>query len=162
MDASQTQANIIADLHEHQRSVMASLDYYSGRANKQQIREYAKNFRSSGEIPEGSIYHHFTAIEDADLAEKVGQEPVGRGGSADVYELLPLGQTVAPDCREDGSISADGVKNLIDRVNEHGETIQSLEEDVTDMKDSYEEIQDSLAIVKAHLDVNENDDESET
>jgi hypothetical protein len=161
MDASQTQEDIIVNLHEHQRSVMAALDYYDGRANKQQIREFAKNFRSSGEIPEGSIYHHFTAVEDAELAEKVGQEPVGRGGSADVYELLPLGQTVAPDCREKGSISADGVKNLIDRVNEHGETIQSLEADVTEMKDSYEEIQHSLSVVKAHLGVDEDKSEQQ-
>lgn len=153
MDGSQTQGDIIADLHDHQQSIMAALDYYDGRANKQQIREFVKNFRSSGEIPEGSIYHHFTAVEDAQLAEQVGQEPVGRGGSADVYELLPLGQTIASDCREDGSINADGVKDLIDRVNEHGETIQSLEEDVTEMKDSYEQIQESLTVVRAHLDI---------
>jgi DNA-binding PadR family transcriptional regulator len=158
MSGPKTYDEVVEEMYGNRESLIKALHFFNGEANTRELREH-------GEIPKGSIYDVLDRMVDWDVIEKVGQEPIGRGGQADVFQFTDLGQAIREAVVADGSMTVDEIENLsemVDRlsgmvetisekVETHNEIITEHGEAIDDLHEDYEEIQESLGMVEEYI-----------
>jgi predicted MarR family transcription regulator len=107
--------------------ILDGLRFYDGESNAKQLRRY-------GDIPSG-IYH-FGELEKQGLIESVGEEYVGRGGTATTYQLTDRGQEVADELA-DSPVEA---TQLLERVERQEQEIEELQSELDRLGELYNEV----------------------
>lgn len=143
MDETQTITEIVDEIGSKKASVLRSLRFFEGSANARQIRRV-------GEIPSGSMHHHTSSLIDRGLISHIGEEHVGKGGEAKVYELTAVGEEVAEEVAE-RKVSLDEMDRLMDEVEEYEHRIDRLqssheetEEEIARLREQFDQIQETL------------------
>lgn len=155
MSRSKTYDELLEEMYGNRESLIKALHFFNGEANTRELREH-------GGIPKGSIYDLLDRMVDWNVIEEVGQEPIGRGGQADVFQFTDLGRAISEPVVGENSMTVDEVENLsemVDRLSEmvatisekvetHDEIIKEHGETIDDLHEDYEEIQESLGMVE--------------
>lgn len=151
MNGPKTYDELLDEMYGNREALVEALHFFNGEANTRELRE-------QGGIPRGSMYELVCRMVDWDVIEQVGQEPVGRGGQADVYQFTDLGRAICEAVVSDDSMTVDEVKklskqveNLSEMVNTlhesietHREIIKDHEEDLDELDDDYEQLQEEI------------------
>lgn len=152
MDGTKTFDELIdEEIYGHRESLIEALHFFNGAASLHKIRKH-------GEIPKGSIYDLKDRMVDWDVIEMVDTEPVGRGGTSDVYQFTDLGRAICEAIVSDDSMTVDEVKNLSQQVENLSEMVESIseniethreiikdhEEDLDELDEDYEEIKEEI------------------
>lgn len=151
MDGAKTYDELLDEMYGNREALVKALHFFNGEAN-------TKELRKRGGIPRGSMYELVCRMEDWDVIEQVGKEPVGRGGQADVFQFTDLGRAICEAIVSDDSMTVDEVKDLSkqvehlsemvesisENINTHREIIKDHEEDLDELDDDYEEIKEEI------------------
>jgi molybdopterin converting factor small subunit len=114
--------------------IIHGVQFYGGEAHTQQLRGYSN-------IPSGR--YHFHKLEDQDIIEKVGEEHIGQGGAATVYQLTDFGHEVA-DALDESPNRGTTVTELEDKIEEQSEEIQELQERYNTVIDYIEKLENQI------------------
>lgn len=152
MDETKTFDELLdKEIYGHRESLIEALHFFNGEASLHKIRKH-------GEIPQGSIYNLKDRMVDWDVIEMVDTEPVGRGGTSDVYQFTDLGRAICEATVADDSMTVDEVKTLSQQVENLSEMVESIsenieahreiikdhEEDLDELDEDYEEIKEEI------------------
>lgn len=158
MDETQTITEIASEITGKKSSVLRSLRFFEGEANSRQIRRV-------GDIPAGSMNYHTSSLIDRGLISHIGEEHVGKGGTAKVYELTAIGEEVAEEVAE-REVSLDEMDRLLDEVDEYEVRLDRLqssheetESEIEDLREQFSQIQETLGKVLDYFE--DESDESE-
>jgi hypothetical protein len=136
MSAPDTYDDVLDEMYGNREALVQALHFFNGEANRQEIRKH-------GDIPKGSMHDLCTTMEEWDVIEHVGKEPVGRGGRADVYQFTDLGRAISEPVVDDST--------TVDEVVEHEERIDELEDQIESLKEMYSEMSTVLDALKNDL-----------
>ena len=117
--------------------IIHGIQFYGGEAHTQQLREYSN-------IPSGR--YHFHKLEDQEIIERIGEEHIGQGGAATVYQLTDLGHEVADalDGPSDATVTITKLAEQIDEMETKLETLQQRYNAVADLAEGNKDEIDSL------------------
>lgn len=153
MGEQPTESEIEEEIYGRKKDILESLRFYGGR-------ETVSAIKSESGCPEGSVHHHLRQLEETQLVRRDGEEPIGSGGTSDAYRLTSRGSNIIENLTE-RTATADDVEDLIDQIEQHGDAIERHGETIDDLQESHDEILESLEVVKAHLGIDEDDDDEE-
>lgn len=146
MDETQTLSEIASEITGKKASVLRSLRFFEGSANARQIRRV-------GDIPAGSMHHHTSSLIDRGLIHHIGEEHVGKGGEAKLYELTATGEEVAEEVAE-REVSLEEMDRLMDEVEEYEHRMDRLqssheetEAEIERLREQFDQIQETLGKV---------------
>ncbi len=114
--------------------IIYGIQFFGGQAHTQQIRRY-------GDIPSGR--YHFHKLENQEIIEKVGEEHIGQGGAATVYQLTDFGHEIA-DALDGPSHRAATITELEDKIEEQAEEIADLQQRYNAVHDYVEDLENRL------------------
>jgi hypothetical protein len=116
--SSATFEEVIEQTRGPRARVLDGLRFYDDEAHAQQLRRY-------GDIPSGR--YHFNKLQEQGMIEKTGEEHVGRGGTATVYQLTEFGREIT---------------DALDSSSGEAETINQLQDDIEELQQRYNDIAD--------------------
>lgn len=146
MSNPETYDELLKHMYGNRKELVNALHFYNGEANTQELR-------NRGDIPRGSIYDLITKLSDWNVIEQVGQEPVGRGGPADVYQFTDLGRAISQEVVESGSTTVDDVETLEEELQAHREMLQEHSEALDELKAKYDEdVEKLIETVQGYID----------
>lgn len=151
MSDPETYDELLKEMYGNREALVQALHFFNGEANRQRIRKH-------GDIPKGSMQDLIEKMTEWDVIEHVGQEPVGRGGPADVYQFTDLGRAISEPVVDDDSVTVDDVETLEEELQTHREAIEEHSESIDDLQQKYEdEVQELIDTVQGFIDDEEND-----
>jgi len=131
---SETIEKLINQTRGPRADIIHGVQFYGGEAHTQQLRGYSN-------IPSGR--YHFHKLENQRILERTGQEHIGQGGTATVYQLTDLGHEVA-DALNESPHGRTTVTELQDQMEEQAEEIQKLQQRYNAIYDYVEELENQI------------------
>lgn len=158
MESTKTYDEVMDEMVHNREALVEALHVFNGEANAQELRK-------QGGIPRGSMYDLTALLEEWDVIEQVGQEPIGRGGHANVYRFTDFGETIRGGVVDDDSMTVDEMQDLSKQVEHlstlvetieesiesHREVIKDHEEELDELHDRYEEVEEPLMTVEKFI-----------
>jgi predicted ArsR family transcriptional regulator len=126
--SSATFEEVVEQTRGPRARILDGLRFYDDEAHAQQLRRY-------GDIPSGR--YHFNKLQEQGMIEKTGEEHIGRGGTATVYQLTELGREIAdaldsPSGAETITQLQDDIEELQQRYNDIADFVEDLDERMRD------------------------------
>lgn len=131
---SETFEELIDQTQGPRADIIYGIQFFGDQAHTQQIRRY-------GDIPSGR--YHFHKLEDQDIIEKIGEEHIGQGGAATVYQLTDFGHEIA-DALDEPSHRAATITELEDKIEEQAEEIADLQQRYNAVHDYVKDLENRL------------------
>jgi predicted MarR family transcription regulator len=131
---SETFEELVDQTRGPRADIIYGIQFYGGEAHTQQIRRY-------GDIPSGR--YHFHKLEDQEMIERVGEEHIGQGGAATVYQLTNSGHEIA-NALDEPSHRAATITELEDKIEEQAEEIADLKQRYNAVHDYVGELENQI------------------
>lgn len=131
---SETVEELVDQTQGPRADIIHGIQFYGGEAHTQQLRGYSN-------IPSGR--YHFHKLEDQEMIEKVGEEHIGQGGAATVYQLTDFGHEVA-DALDESPHGGTTVTELEAKIEKQAEEIQELQQRYNSVIDYVEDLENQI------------------
>lgn len=131
---SETFEELVDQTRGPRADIIYGIQFYGGEAHTQQLRGYS-------DIPSGR--YHFHKLEDQEIIERVGEEHIGQGGAATVYQLTDFGHEIA-DALDEASHGGATITELEDKIEELTEEVGELQQRYNAVYDYVEDLENQI------------------
>jgi len=131
---SETIEELVDQTRGPRGDIIHGIQFYGGEAHTQQLRGYS-------DIPSGR--YHFHKLENQNVIERTGEEHIGQGGAATVYQLTDFGHEIA-DALDGPSHGGATITELQDKIEEQAEEIADLQQRYNAVYDYVEELENQI------------------